>query len=199
MRSVHLIVALGATLVRGIPLQRRVLDFDFGGGSSDPGNSLNDFDSFSVGVAGGLWSDSEGFQVADNTFANGDLSYSSSDDSIITAENIDTLPAIDYSAVAPQENLGAVAKNLDSGTGTGDLNIDFVAPPPDLGSDTALTSSNLEVFNNNPVVFSPEDNNVAPLPLAGFTPTEAGLTRIDATDNVNPADIGSSRDDVPGS
>lgn len=47
------------------------------------------------------------------------------------------------------------------GGATGDLTIGFIAPP-DLGSDTALTP-NLEVINN-PVVFSPDDNNVATLP-----------------------------------
>lgn len=187
MRSVHFIVALGATLVSGVPVQPR--DFDFGGGGdlfADAGNSLDGYDSFSVGGGGGL--DSGGFEVAGNTFAGGDLSYSGDS---ITAESIDLLPSIDYSAV-PQENLYVdspqiVADVVPTDPGLGAVSGDLIAVAPTAPDTNQLTP-------NSGISISFDSNT----PVPEFTPTQDGIAIIDATENINPADIGSSSGAVAG-
>lgn len=168
MRSLHLIVTLGAAMVRAVPLQPRQFDFDGGGDFSDAGNSINDFDQ--AGIMEGVGVGDQSFNVADNSFVGVDPNAAIAG---VSGESIDmgpTLVASDNLYVDPQPQI--VADVPDPGLGAVEGAWIATGPvAPNSGSGLTLS------FDNN-------------APVAAFTPTDSGL--IEAMENLNPADIASS-------
>ncbi len=154
MRSVPVIVALGATLARGVPIEPRQFDFDFSdqGMFADAGNTLFESDvSYALGDSPVLYED---YQVADSSYIDYGTEF---DPAQLDLASTDTF-------APPEENYyyldesGQVVSDVDSGLGAvdGDLiatgnvlpdtnqfDVDFIAPPEDLAA-FAPTDAGLE-------------------------------------------------------
>ena len=181
MRSLHLIVALGATIARAVPLAPRDDFFDFGGGGElfgDAGNSIGDGFSSSIAEGSGLGGGS--FDVGGSSFVGDDLAFAGSG-----AEAIDLMPSVDVSAIPPDTNVyvdpspQVVSDVPTPGLGAGDGDLIAVGPTTP-GTSPASPGSGLTIsFDNN-------------VPVAEFTPTNSGL--IESLENVDLANIASSSD-----
>lgn len=176
MRSVHLILTLGATLVVGVPIKPRQFDFGDPGDFGGFGNSIED--GFSSTIGGGSLEGIDGLNIADNTITGGDLG------GLTSFESIDVNPPIDNSALA--ENL-------------------YVDPQPQVVADIVPTDPGLGAVGNGDLIAAaptnPNTNQISPnggttisfdsnTPIPEFTPT--GSDVIGSLENLNPADIASS-------
>lgn len=187
MRSIHLILTLGVTVVVGVPIKPR--DFDFGDGGDvfgGLGNSLGGDFTSSIAEGGGLGLD-QSFNVADNTFAGGDLGLSGIEafdlqqpEIIATAPDPVVPDPNLYVDPQPQVVADVVPTNPGLGANNGDL-IAVASTPPDTNQITPNGGISISFANNAPI---PE-----------FTPTDSGL--IASIENLNPADIASSNSVAP--
>jgi hypothetical protein len=160
MRSVPVIVALGATLARGVPIEPRQFDFDFSdqGMFADAGNTLFESDvSYSLADSPLLYED---YQVADSSYIDYGTEF---DPGQFDLASTDTFapPAENYYL----DESGQVVSDVDSGLGAVD-------------GDLIATGNVLPDTNQFDVDFiaPPED-------LAAFAPTDAGLEQIAAIEN----------------
>ena len=186
MRSIHLILTLGVTVVVGVPIKPRDFDFGDGGDFGSFGNSLDG--DFTSSIGGGGIDLDQSFNVADNNFIGGDIGLSG-------AEAFD-LQQPDVVAVVPDP--------VVPDPGVPDPNLYVEPPQPQIVADVVPTDPGLGANNGDLIAAAstpPNTNQITPSggisisfannePIPEFTPTDSGL--IASIENLNPADIASS-------